>query len=250
MKHLTLQSELLGALTIPLDKIYSIRFPRDEQEVLVTLQNGDRVQGRLADATLSLSTSFGPVTLSSSLISEMEVHAGAVARAVRWERLFASSGEDETAVSLQGQTARTRETFRGPLIFECTARLEKKMTDGCVWFHFVPQETDGGDPAQDAVFKVVLGDSHRDGSGGHVSLERPDMPAYRLTRHEFVLTANQDYRLGMELRENRLRVRFNNEVFDVANVRLPAGEFRIYVKGWKPENTWLVRDAVVRTPEP
>lgn len=72
LKALTLRSEALGKLSVPLERIASVKFSKDRESVTVTLQNGDKIQAGLADTTLPLTTVFGPVTVPLDKATEIQ----------------------------------------------------------------------------------------------------------------------------------------------------------------------------------
>lgn len=71
-----LRSEALGTMTIPLDKIRSLIFSPDHQSVIVSLANGDKLQGSLGAIALKLQTIFGPITIPLERTTEIEVRCG------------------------------------------------------------------------------------------------------------------------------------------------------------------------------
>ncbi|MCG3150252.1 MAG: hypothetical protein PCFJNLEI_03733 [Verrucomicrobiae bacterium] len=72
-KRLLVQSETLGKLEVPLDKIRTVTFTASRDDVLITLQNGDKIQSAISDAPVDLATVFGPVTLPWDKITTITV---------------------------------------------------------------------------------------------------------------------------------------------------------------------------------
>lgn len=91
LKALTLRSDALGKLTVPLERIASVKFSKDHESVTVTLRNGDKIQAGLSDTTLPLTTAFGLVTVPLDKVTEMQVrvaHSGPVPKGlVLWNTL-------------------------------------------------------------------------------------------------------------------------------------------------------------------
>jgi hypothetical protein len=75
-KELTLKSEALGKLTVPLERIRQVKFSKDRESVTITLLNGDRIQAALGDTKLALTTLFGLVTVPLDKATEMQVQVG------------------------------------------------------------------------------------------------------------------------------------------------------------------------------
>ena len=59
LASLPLESEALGSVEIPLEKVRTIKFSPDHESVTVLFANGDTLHGSIGEALVALETSFG-----------------------------------------------------------------------------------------------------------------------------------------------------------------------------------------------
>jgi len=70
-----LRSEALGTMTIPLDKVRSLKFSPKHESVIVGLANGDKLQGSLGTVSLKLQTLVGGVQIPLEQTLEIRMAA-------------------------------------------------------------------------------------------------------------------------------------------------------------------------------
>jgi len=76
-----LQSEILGNVKVPLQRIRLIQFSKDHESVTVSLENGDTLKGAVSIATLALQTLFGEFTVALNQVLQIKVQSGPPASA-------------------------------------------------------------------------------------------------------------------------------------------------------------------------
>jgi len=95
-----LRSEALGTMPIPLDKVRSLKFSPDHESVIVSLANGDKLQGSLGAVSLKLQTPLGLVTVPLEHTAAIDVRQGSVqnppAGLVLWYRFDVDEGDHVT----------------------------------------------------------------------------------------------------------------------------------------------------------
>lgn len=95
LETLPVRSEALGKLNVPLNQIATVKFSKDRESVELTLRNGDRIQGGLAETTLKLATLFGSITVPLDKATEMQVRelwSGAIPQGLTlWNTLDSQS---------------------------------------------------------------------------------------------------------------------------------------------------------------
>jgi len=258
LTSLSFRSTALGKVVILLEKIRTVKFSANHESAAVSLQNGDSVQGSLGTVSLTLRTLFGQVTVPVEKTTEIEVRRGS-SRLVEWDLLPVPvdtmwsgdrggppvmEGED---LVLRGWQARTKERYSGSWVVECDLWLEElQANDGCVWINFAPAESDRERLMRHAAVTVSLGYGQHDGGGGHLTIDRPNLPSTRLSTNPFSISARTTYHLRIELLHGKMRVILNDQTYEAENVTLPYAEFRVYVRGWQPTNRWHVRNFTVR----
>ena len=132
-------------------------------------------------------------------------------------------------------------------MIECDLWLDAlQANDGCVWINFAPAESDRERLMRQAAVTVSLGYGQRDGEGGHLSIDRPNLPSIQLSTKPFSISARTTYHLRIELLSDKIRVTLDNQTYEAENVTLPYANFRVYVRGWQPLNRWRVRNFTVR----
>lgn len=70
---LEMQTEMVGRVNITWERIRQLDCTAGTTNTLVTLQNGDKLQGRLFQDTLKLTASFGPVVIPTKVIRQVSV---------------------------------------------------------------------------------------------------------------------------------------------------------------------------------
>jgi len=253
LQVLTLRSEALGKLTVPLERIRQVKFSKDRESVTVTLHNGDRLQAGLADTTLALTTLFGPVTVPLDKVTEMQVRTGG-RQAVEWEiEPFPQDSNwggprgqpcrlEDDGIVFFGQPIRTKQTFAAPTAFESDVVWEEgRQSDGALWFNLVPKGAEPGLNPPPGNIMVTFGYRQPGGRGGHVSVDQQ-----QLTREPFVLEKGKAYRLMVEVLADRIRVTLDGQAYESAPMKYGFEEFHVRLMGWQPGNTWRVRNVSVR----
>lgn len=72
---IVIRSESLGEVKIPLERIRGIQFSVSNQHVVVTLQNGDKLQGTSRQDAFKVTTAFGKVAIETKFITRLSVMA-------------------------------------------------------------------------------------------------------------------------------------------------------------------------------
>jgi len=253
LTSLSLQSAALGKVVIPLEKIRAVKFSANHESAIVSLQNGDKVQGIPGSISLSLKTLLGEVTVPLEHTTEIVIqHSGR--RLVEWNLLPfprnsdwpGPQGEPATVVPnevvLRGQPVRTKQTYPATLSFECDVTLEKlAINNGCLWIALVPEGSDPNLnwPAESVV--VELGYNQINGRDGHLNINHGPT-AIRLNDTPLVLEGGKPYRLSVKLLPDRMRVTLNGQAFEAKGMTLPFKACHIQLMGWQPANTWHVRN--------
>ena len=208
-----LQSEALGAMAIPLAKVRSLKINPDHESVVVSLANGDKLQGSLGTVSLKLQTLLGAVIVPLKHATEIVIQPSS-GRLVEWEVLpfpLDSHGHEGQAATihgtdilLQGNPVRSLTSYTLPLTIDCEFELEERTTtDGGLWFH-VLNATDPRD-----------------------------------------LEAGRTYQLRWELRSDGMKFTINGQMFDIPNVTFPWEKLQVRIRGHQPNNRWHVRNLVV-----
>ncbi len=245
----TLRSETLGTLSVPLHSIRTVKLDRPSEPVTLMLQNGDRVQGVLAETTIALATLFGIVTLPLEKATSIEVRASDAAN-LDWEILPFPEDSDwpgprgELArvtpdeIVLNGQPVWTKQAFSCPLIIKCEVMLDALIAnDGAFNLALTPADAP---PHLNTPPNSVIVSVGYTRSGGFVSLGRRN-----LNTKPFYIEPGKAYQLTVEVMENKIQIKVDDQTYDVGR-RLEPTEFRIKLNGWQPGNTWRVRHFTTR----
>jgi hypothetical protein len=73
LESLTVRSEALGKLTVPLSQVLTVKFSKDHEQVVLMFRNGDQIKGSLAETSLELVTLFGAVAVPLDKATEFAV---------------------------------------------------------------------------------------------------------------------------------------------------------------------------------
>jgi len=260
LKSLPLQSEALGKLEIPLDKVRTVKFSADHRSAVVSLQNGDKTQGAVSVATLKLRTLFGSVTIPLDETREIEVRTAKL-QALEWDILPfpqdtdwpGSRGEpaviDEGAITLRGRPVRTKQTYSAPLTVECEFTVDRPLRHlEHAKITIISEGTDPGIHGPDGVVNLVLQQEGAVGNGGHLYLQRPGRePALvSLTNEPFAIRAGKPNQIRVEILADTFRVMLNDQACEPVKVVLPFQRFHIQLSGWLPDTVWHARKISVR----
>lgn len=258
LKALTLRSEALGKLTVPLERIRQVKFSKDRESVTLTLHNGDRLQAGLADTTLALTTVFGPVTVPLNKATEIQVQAAIAGHNIEWEAMpfpavqwSGSRGEcvliEADGLLLQGQPLRGSQTFRAPVTVTCEITPERlHIGNTALFVEFIPtglaKDADVVKTPGARRFFVYTGESHSIGwqclqEGRWQAVWSDNLPA---------LKVNEPHRLEIQVGPEQLRVRMDGKEYDAGKVPGPPEEFQIQLWNWQPDSRWRVRNVTVR----
>jgi len=253
-----LRSEALGTMTIPLDKVRSLQFSPDPESVIVSLANGDKLQGSLGTVSLKLQTLLGEVTVPLKHVTEIVIQPSGE-RLVEWEVLpfpinsdwpgprgeLAKVNADE--IVIRGQPVWTKQTYSAPLTFECEFTVDQPPTDlEYAAITLIPEGADKRLNPPIGSLDVLLqyeGTSH---AGGHLYIQRRGRDVISLAKTPFALRAGQPYHLRVEVLVDALRVTLNGQTYDAAGITLPFKTFHIQLDGWKPDKVWRARTISVR----
>jgi len=102
----TIRSESIGDVKIPLERIRGIQFAASNQLVVVTLQNGDKLQGVFTQESFKLDTVFGKVAIATKLATRLTVASARSGKppegCVLWYSFDTDEGERVTDKSGHG----------------------------------------------------------------------------------------------------------------------------------------------------
>ena len=258
---LDVNTEALGKLSIPLNRICKIEFTKDSAAA-IQLQNGDKLKGEVQLRALKLQTLVGLLSVPREAIVKLQVRApSAVSSRLLgvddWDLLpFPQNsnwpgerGEPATfgvdQILLRSQPIRTRHAHRLPQIatgeITCLGR-----EDGCGWFnlYLVPAgQSPVLDPTEALVLVLNFGPSQsaelqqRTGRGAYQILWRGALP---------VMAAGDSLRVRLEVGDGKALIKFNDQTAGVANVRLMADEYQLELWSWPPTSQWTVRKVSIQ----
>jgi hypothetical protein len=259
LKALTLRSEALGKLSVPLERIASVKFSKDRESVTVTLHNADRLQAGLGDTKLVLTTIFGPVTVPLDKATEMQVRMTGVGCAVEWDILpwvrdtdwpgsrGAPAKIEGDIIELRGQAVRTKQTFTAPIAMEGEfsaddplQHLERAM------IRLIPEGTAPDIYGPAGTVAIILQYETTGQPGGRLYVQLGRQPARRLTREPFAMPAGKPQHLRVEVLADSVRVTLNGGAAEAVSVTLPDKPFHVQLCGWVPDRVWRVRNFTVR----
>ena len=253
-----LQSEALGAMAIPLAKVRSLKINPDHESVVVSLANGDKLQGSLGTVSLKLQTLLGAVIVPLKHATEIVIQPSS-GRLVEWEVLpfpLDSHGHEGQAATihgtdilLQGNPVRSLTSYTLPLTIDCEFELEERTTtDGGLWFH-VLNATDPRDlePQQFVMLAMgyAQGSESRTGELSVWKSNTNNRDPLVWGRTPFSFEAGRTYQLRWELRSDGMKFTINGQMFDIPNVTFPWEKLQVRIRGHQPNNRWHVRNLVV-----
>jgi len=257
LTNFPLRSEALGTMAIPLDKVRSLKFSPNHESVIVSLANGDKLQGSLGTVSLKLQTLLGVVTVPLEHVTAIDVQLKG-GKLVEWDVLPfprdcdwpGSRGEPATVTAdeivIRGQPVCSKQTYSAPLTFECELTVDQPLThlENAVITLF----PEGADPSLDppvGSLDVLLQYEGAGGRGGHLYFRQRGCDVVSLTKKPFVLQAGKPYQLKVEVLSDSLHVTLNGQEYEAEGVTLPFKSFHIRLEGWKPDKVWHLRNIAI-----
>ncbi len=155
-------------------------------------------------------------------------------------------------VVLDGQPARSEETFSGPFVFSCDVSLDaRNASDGAFWLFFIPPET----PLDHGLTNSVFFQLGYDGNSGidttglfRRSGTGPDTALWTITNPLSAGTTNH-ISLGVAA-DGTLSLSLNGQPYSLPDTALlPFSQFQMQIQGWQPDNFWHVTNFTA-VPEP
>ena len=155
-------------------------------------------------------------------------------------------------VVLDGQPARSEQTFSGPFLFSCDVVLSaKNTTDGAFWLFLIPPSTALNSNLYNTVYFQLGYDTgiNVDTTGlFRKSGPGPDTTFYSITNP---LSAGVTNHVSVGVAANgALSLSLNGQAVSLPNTAvLTFGSFQMQMQGWQPNALWHVSNFAV-VPEP
>jgi hypothetical protein len=152
---------------------------------------------------------------------------------------------DHGELILRGQPVRTRQVFTAPTSLQYEQVLNAPLAnDGCLSVTFMPEDAPGDMNPPANTVTVQIGYQKPDGSGAHVTVYQ-GRRSERLSRQPFVYKAAKVYTVRIDAQRDSIRVSIDGTPYSTSKFELPA-KFYILVSPWQPDNTWHVRNILIR----
>jgi hypothetical protein len=246
-------------LDITLKQLMTLRIGEDHETATMELRNGDKLKGVVDLGTLKLETVFGDVKLTPDTLREVRVRLVGAGARVEWDLLpiptdngwggemGAAPAMDGDVLVTRGWPARSAQSYSSIRSVECDLWVdEPQAEDGfCIWTSIGTANQPRELLVRNAPVTLTFGAHRRDGSGGFLTVDQPGRPSREIAQG-FRVKSGQWYRLRMEFQYGRMRVTVNDQAYDAGDVALPAGEYRVHMRGWRPADTWRVRNCVIQ----
>jgi hypothetical protein len=254
-----IRSESIGEVRIPLERIRGIQFTASNQQVVVTLQNGDKLQGAIIQDKFSPTTIFGHVAIAIAQLKKLEVTPsqsapGKLLIAEDWEQVPFPRNSDwggshgspaeirEDEIVLLGRGVRTRQAYSGRVTVDCEVMLEKRATsDGSFGIQFIPVD----EPADMGPQRLVALQMIYRNPGAYSGRDGLVMGGENGTlwgEKSFQVEPERVYRIRLEILPDQVQFQIDDEKYEAAGVKVTYEKFRVYLKGWQPGNRWHVRN--------
>jgi hypothetical protein len=154
-------------------------------------------------------------------------------------------------VVLDGQPARSEQTFTGPAIYNMDVSLDARNTsDGALWLFFIPL----GQPATVASFTNSIFFQLGFSNGGqditgifHRHSPAPDTAIWSTA---YPIAAQTNYHVTLAVDgSGALSVSINGQSFPLPSTAIvPFSQYQIEIFGWQPNAIWHVSNFAVSTP--
>jgi hypothetical protein len=154
-------------------------------------------------------------------------------------------------VVLDGQPARTEQTFSGPFLFSCDVTLEaRNTTDGAFWLFLIPPTTPLDHGLTNTVF-FQLGFANNGVDTTGLFLRSGTGPDTALWSVANPVSAGVTNHIALGVAANgALSLSVNGEVEPIPNSPvLPFSSFQMQMEGWQPNALWDITNFAV-VPEP
>jgi hypothetical protein len=60
------------------------------------------------------------------------------------------------------------------------------------------------------------------------------------------IEVGKPYQIAIETLNDQWRITINGQLVELPGINIPWKEFRVYLRGWQPTNTWRVRNVTVK----
>jgi len=253
---LTLRSDTLGLLRVPLGQVWDLRRNPDGL-VQLRLRGGDRLQGRLQLESLPMHTLCGELRIPTAAIRDASICAPLV-RVLRWNAAPAGPGARlptsvaalaSNEVRIAGQPIIAAPTFTVPAVMTGEVRLEaRQAARGELCLELIAP-ADLATPTAANHIAVRIGYGERAAAdGGGVTLLHPDPHSGGTPILDAVaapLPNAQWLPLRVELYDTTVTIKLAGKEFIVEKVSIPFTEFCIRFSSLPATNTWHVRNLQV-----
>ena len=258
VETLTLNSDAAGGINIPLVRIKTIKFAREQKgRAKLILQNGDILQGTVKLGSIDLMTSFGKVTVPIQNVRELETQLKGTVRAIDWEVLAApgltggaAARISESEILLQGRPVRTQQTYATPLRIECDVILEERSAaDGSFDLTFLPVDQSANNPDEYQTFRMIYSNTGDYGSRDRLLIN--NKVAGEAGRDVWIkvpyeVKGGHLYHMIFEVEATELRITIDDQTYQIKKAGIPFEKFYLKISGWQPANRWHVKAFTIR----
>lgn len=254
-----IHSESIGEVKIPLERIRGIQFATSNQQVVVTLQNGDKLQGGFGQESFKLATAFGKISVLLAHVRQLEVRLNSKTMIGRplvaddWERLPfpqdcdwpGPKGEaaalEEVVISLRGHPIRTKQVYALPLTIDYEVKFDDLSAgDGVVQVKLMP-ENSPRELVNPQLFDCHFGYDGQAGNRQKLLVCRGLEPGRQLMNGAAALRRGKWYPVRLEISREKVRITVEERTYEADLEPLGVERVRIELWGWHPEVLRTVR---------
>ena len=256
---LTVQTEALGKLDLPLARITRLTLTKDNEVGTVLLQNGDQIKGSVLTRVIQLQTLFGPLALPLDRVATLQVRAAGAGQVLGpndWKTLpfpqncdwggpkGARATVGDSGLLLNGQPVRAVRSYRLPVEIECEFVVREDQRDGNLQFMIGSARTPEGVLPEDRL-QLVLGLA--DGSVvfyQYLGDRQPDR-TYTGEKAANILVGAPN-RLKIKMGADAWVVTINQHTYQIEGLRPTPEEVLLQFWNWLPARQCQVRNVSVR----
>lgn len=262
-EDLTVTSEAIGVLKIPLSRITAIKVGAAAKPDSITLANGDRLQGEARMTRITLETVFGAATVPKELVTEVALRAkGAAKVVVDWEKLpfetdsdwpgdrgQAAEIQEDGTIILHGRPILSTDSYSLPLTIEYDLTFpEPTAPDGA--FHiaaYAPDQATDMNPRKFVLFTSGFRNQNlRNGNVACTELKNAVRGAPFWSNESVSFSAGKPYHCRLQLTANGAKWEIGDESFDISRAVVPYEKFRIWMRGWRTTDPYRIENFSIR----